>query len=220
MNTTHVIAVGPFAADVATVLQRREVDGEPTLFAQGHGVLSSLLPPADTYVLLTSRHDSKLVAEVGDLAWRWGTSFVPVVHETRWLRAGPLILPGGTGVCAECFERRSIQHSTIGKTLSDLHAFYAGDPAGPGGHLPSQVLLAAGLAQWGLATLRRGDPGTHGAHRAVNLAKAQFLQGRTAGVHGCTRCYPVSTSISRQDRSWRGLADHLTGAGTGSRGDV
>ncbi|RBQ20699.1 hypothetical protein DP939_06345 [Spongiactinospora rosea] len=212
MNTTHVIAVGPFAADVAMVLQRREVDAGPTLFAQGHGVPADLLPPAGTYVLVTSRHDSKLVAEVGELAWKWGASFVPVVHEKHWLRAGPLILPGETGACAECFERRSTQHSTIGKAMSDLHAFYAADPAGPGGHLPSQVLMAAGLAQWGLAALRRGDSRTHGAYRAVNLTKAQFLQGRTVGVHGCARCYPASTPISRQDRSWRGLAGHLTGA--------
>ncbi|MCG5220179.1 hypothetical protein [Streptosporangium sp. KLBMP 9127] len=220
MNTTHVIAIGPFAADVATVLQRRGVDGEPTLFAQGHGVLTSLLPRADAYVLVTSRHDSKLVVTVGELVGKWGASFVPVVHETRWLRAGPLALPGGTGACAECFERRSIQHSTVGKPLSDLHAFYARDPAGPGGHLPSHVLTAAGLAQWGLAALHSGDTGTHGAYRAVNLAKSQFLQGRTVGVHGCPRCYPVSTSISRRDRSWRGLADHLTVAGAGSRRDA
>ncbi|MFF5211319.1 hypothetical protein [Streptosporangium sp. NPDC000396] len=218
MNTTHVIAIGPFAADVAAVLQRRGVDDEPTLFAQGHGVVTSLLPPADAYVLVTSRHDSKLVVEVGDLIGKWGASFVPVVHETRRLRAGPLSLPGGTGACVECFERRTIQHSTIGGALSDLHAFYARDPAGPGGHLPSQVLMAAGLAQWGLATLR-GGLGAHGAYRAANMTKSQFTQGRTVGVHGCPHCYPLSRGISRRDRSWRGLTDHLA-AGAGPKKDT
>ncbi|MFC4534586.1 hypothetical protein [Sphaerisporangium dianthi] len=220
MNLTHVIAVGPFAADVATVLQRQGVEDEPTLFAQGHGVVTGLLPRADTYVLVTSRHDSKLVVEVGDLVGKWGASFVPVVHETRWLRVGPLSLPAGTGACPECFERRSIQHSTIGSALSDLHAFYTRDSAGPGGHLPTHVLTAAGLAQWGLAMLRSGDSRTHGAYRATNLTKPQFLQGRTLGVHGCPRCHPRSRSTSHQDRSWRGLADHLTVAGTGSKRDT
>jgi hypothetical protein len=220
MNTTHVIAIGPFAADVAAVLQRRGVDDEPTLFAQGNGVVTSLLPRAAAYVLITSRHDSALLVEVGDLMGKWGAAFVPVVHETRWLRAGPLSLPGRAGACVECFERRTIQHSPIGNALSDLHSFYARDPAGPGGHLPSHVLTAAGLAQWGLAAVRGGDSGVHGAYRAANLAKSQFLRGRTVGVHGCPRCYPPAKSISRQDRTWRGLTDHLAVAGTGSKKDM
>ncbi|GII81388.1 hypothetical protein Sru01_63700 [Sphaerisporangium rufum] len=215
MNLTHVIAIGPFAADVARVLQRRNMDDRPTFFAQGHGVATSLLPPADVYVLVTSRHDSTLVVEIGDLIGKWGAAFVPVVHETRWLRAGPLSVPDGTGACAECFERRSIQHSVIGGALSDLHAFYARDPAGPGGHLPTQVLTAAGLAQWGVDAIRSGGSAAHGAYRAMNLAKPQFMRGRTLGVHGCPRCHP--RSIAAPDRSWRGLADHLAAVGTGAK---
>ncbi|NUW36608.1 hypothetical protein HTZ77_35150 [Nonomuraea sp. SMC257] len=219
MTSTHVIAVGPFAADVATSLARREgVDASPSFFAQGTNVDTSLLRPADAYVLVTSRHDPHVLVRIGDIVRSWGAALVPVVHETRRLRCGPILRPGGTGACAACFEARSVQNWSIGESFQGLYDFYRRDAAGPEGHLSSHTLLAAGLAQWGLDAVRAGKA-VHGAYRTVSLVKPQVTEGTTTGVHGCARCYPRADAGARRDASWRELSEHLARAGAPAEED-
>ena len=181
-SSVHLIAAGRFGVAVAERLSA-VLESTATTHADPSGRFwSQMWPPARMHVLCAWRAMPWLADRVDDLAFAWGTPWLPVVCEHPELRVGPLVVPG-SGPCYGCFRMRLAQHVPSEQLTAELHSHYDADPtAGPRGHVPFHALLAAAAAR---SVIESGQPGRV---LQLNLVTQKSGSGRVVGVHGCPRC--------------------------------
>lgn len=185
MIRVHVLALGPFGIRVAELLDQSLDDVATTTLERPGRVTSHEWPSAEIRVLATSRATPSVAAHVDRLAWRIGTTWLPVVAEHPYLRVGPVVVPGAGGACHRCFVMRLEQHdgqSALRRAVWD-HGERTGS-TGPVGHLPHHVRTATAMT---LAALR--DPAREaGRVRRIHLLDVAVAVDTVIGLHGCSRC--------------------------------
>jgi bacteriocin biosynthesis cyclodehydratase domain-containing protein len=178
----HLIAAGPFGVAVAERLSAALASTAMTHADPTGRFWSQTWPPARMHVLCAWRAMPWLAARLDELAFAWGTPWLPVVCEHPELRVGPLVVPGA-GPCYGCFRRRLAQHLPSEQLTSHLHRTLDADSAaGPRGFMPFHALLAAAAAR---SVLAQDEPGRV---LALNLVTRKSGSGHVVGVHGCERC--------------------------------
>jgi bacteriocin biosynthesis cyclodehydratase domain-containing protein len=176
--------VGGFGAAVARTLAATW----PAARIVAPGDLAAAARGVQAAVVALWRPSPTLTDDIDTIMFGYAIPWLPVVLEHPHLIVGPWIVPPG-GPCLRCYEQRRRQHEPATSLMSALHTAYDADPAlGPGGHLPHQARIAAGLADAVLRQGLAGAPAAAGRVTVSHLVTGALATHRAVGVHGCTRC--------------------------------
>jgi len=122
-----------------------------------------------------------------DVTYSTGVPFIPLILDGKYLRAGPIVVPGGD-TCWSCWMRRFLQHDSWREQRKAVWNYYDENPnIGPQGYLDATALIGAALLSNFIDQLDTGFP-IGGQIRELDLLSREIMSRTVTGVHGCPRC--------------------------------
>jgi bacteriocin biosynthesis cyclodehydratase domain-containing protein len=211
-----VVGVGPFGDRVAAHL----VDTYPDArMVAAPDIRNAFTVARSAVVVALWRPEPALCEKADELAHQQGLPWLPVTMEHSVVRIGPLVCPR-SGPCFRCYRARREQHDTQPVAAAALLRAYEDDPAaGPGGYLPHQARIAAGMARKALGG--RPAEGVAGHVTTVRLLGGGMSVSHVVACHDCSRCGgppgPVGNLAAVLSKRW--TADSELGAESGLPAD-
>jgi bacteriocin biosynthesis cyclodehydratase domain-containing protein len=143
-------------------------------------------------VLALWRPSMSLCERADELAFQHRVPWLAITLEHFAIRVGPLVRPPAAP-CYRCYRRRRRQHESQYQATIALHQAYEADPrCGPGGYLPHQARLVAGVALAAISEIIDGPPDQAAGRPAhvltVQALAADITVSEVIACHACPRC--------------------------------
>ena len=164
-------------------------------------------PLARISVVAAWRPEHALCETLDRLSHARGRPFIPLVADSRTLRLGPIVVPGG-GSCWNCWRQRSRQHASWLDRRAAVWKHYDGSPeAGPRGYFAPFAMLGAVRISQTIEELDAQAP-IGGRLWEIDMITRQIAASTVVGVHNCPRC---GLHRPAEDRGFAELRQALQG---------
>jgi bacteriocin biosynthesis cyclodehydratase domain-containing protein len=184
----HVVSVGPFGHAVMRHLELFRHDIVPAIWGGAADLdRSELFSNARINVLAAWRPVPAICQLLDRICHSSRIPFVPLILDSRILRLGPVIVPGGAS-CWDCWDRRYKQHDSWRKEYSALMQYYtAAEVSGPVGYLEPFAVIGATVISRVIGSLDSGTA-TAGYVWQMDVLTRHMTTSISAGIHNCPCC--------------------------------
>jgi bacteriocin biosynthesis cyclodehydratase domain-containing protein len=175
---------GPFGRAVGSYLRTLVSD---VIEVSANEVLTQVLPEAPVIIMASWRPEIAICQSLDQISHQLSRRFVPVVTEGKYLRIGPVVVPG-VGSCWTCWWQRTMQHNAWAARAATVAEYYKhNDSSGPRGYLEAFALIAAARVLEFVSDQARMVTSA-GVVWELDMLSRSVSIARVVGVHDCSRC--------------------------------
>jgi bacteriocin biosynthesis cyclodehydratase domain-containing protein len=183
----QILSVGTFGRSVATYLKGMRHDVFETVADNDVLPLPATWLAARQTLLASWKPAPALCELLDDVCHTWARPFLPLILDSRYMRFGPIIIPGKEG-CWKCWNRRFRRQLTFPEDYAELLNHYDCEPgSGPRGFLEPFAMMGAARFSHAIDTIDSGSD-LAGTIWQLDMLTGTISTGKLIGIHGCKRC--------------------------------